>query len=130
MLYNSYDIAKGITNVSVCIPIKTRIFTSSGSDIICKELEAYTAYKTTLIGDYSHRDEAWKKATNFILKNKEIPNKTRPIMEIFTNGFNGEKRPSKWETVIYIATQRNYITKSTADISTDENIESSEIEVQ
>jgi effector-binding domain-containing protein len=130
VLYNSYDIAKGITNVSVCIPIKTRIFTSSGSDIICKELEAYTAYKTTLIGDYSHRDEAWKKATNFILKNKEIPNKTRPIMEIFTNGFNGEKRPSKWETVIYIATQRNYITKSTADISTDENIESSEIEVQ
>jgi effector-binding domain-containing protein len=130
VLYNSYDIEKGISNVSVCIPIKTRIFTSTGSDIICKELEAYTAYKTSLIGDYSHRDEAWKKATKFVLKNKEIPNKTIPIMEIFTNGFNGEKRPSKWETAIYIATQSNYITKSTADTSTDKNKESFEIEAQ
>jgi effector-binding domain-containing protein len=130
VLYNSYDIEKGITNVSVCIPINTRIFTSSGSDIVCKELEAYTAYKTTLIGDYSHRDEAWKKTTNFILKSNKIPNKTIPIMEIFTVGFNVEIRPSKWETAIYIATHSNYITKSTSDNSTDENIESSEIETK
>ena len=130
VLYNSYDIEKGIANVSVCIPIKTRIFTSSGSDVLCKELEAYKAFKTTLIGDYSHRDEAWKKATNFTLKDKEIPNKTIPIMEIFTNGFNREKRPSKWETAIYIATQSTYITKSSASTSTDENLEASEIEIQ
>ena len=50
--------------------------------------------------------------------------------EIFTNEFNGEKRPSKWETAIYIATQSNYITKSTADTSTDKNKESFEIEAQ
>ena len=130
VLYNSYDIVNKITNVSVCIPIKTRIFTSSGSDIVCKELAAYSAFKSTLIGDYSHRDEAWKKATNFMSTNKEVPNKSIPTMEIFINGFNLEKRPSKWETAIYIATQSNYITKSTAVDSTAENLESSEIEVQ
>ena len=130
VLYNSYDIPNGITNVSVCVPIKNRIFTSSGSDIICKELAAYTAFKTTLIGDYSHRDEAWKKATSFILKNKEVPNKLVPIMEIFTIGSFEGKKPSKWETAIYVAIQSNYITKSTAVKNSEENIETSEIDTQ
>jgi hypothetical protein len=130
VLYNSYDILTGITNVSICVPIKTRIFTSSGSDVQCKELVAYTAFKTTLIGDHSHRDAAWKKAINFMSINKEILNKSIPIMEIYSVGFNGEKRPSKWETAIYIATQSNYINKSTAVNRTDENLESSEIEAQ
>lgn len=130
VIYNSYDITKGITNVSVCIPIKDRIFTSSGSDVICKELEAFTAFKTTLIGDYSHRDEAWKKASNYILKNKEVQNKSIPILEVFTKGPSEEKRPSKWETVVYVGIQSNYITKVPAKIDVNENIETSEIAPQ
>ena len=127
VLFNSYDIPNGITNVSVCVPIKNRIFTSSGSDIICKELAAYTAFKTTLIGDYSHRDEVWKKAMNYLLKEKQIQNKSIPIMEIFTKGSSEVKRPSKFETTIYIAIQSNYITKVPAIKSADENIEVAEI---
>lgn len=127
VIYNSYDVKRGITNVSVCVPIKNRIFTSSGSDISCKELEAFTAFKTTLIGDYSHRDAAWKKATDYLLKDKQIQNKSIPILEIVTKGLSEVKRPSKLETTIYIAIQSNYITKVPAIKSVDENIETSEI---
>ena len=127
VIYNSYDSKKGITNVSVCVPIKNRIFTSSGSDISCKELEAFSAFKTTLIGDYSHRDVAWKKAMDYLLKDKQIQNKSIPVMEIFTKGSSEVKRPSKLETTIYIAIQSNYISKVPAIKSADENIEASEI---
>jgi hypothetical protein len=127
VIYNSYDVKKGITNVSVCVPIKNRIFTSSGSDISCKELEAFSAFKTTLIGDYSHRDVAWKKAMDYLLKDKQIQNKSIPILEIFTKSSGEVKRPSKWETTIYIEIQSDYITKVPTTKSVDENIEASEI---
>lgn len=127
VIYNSYDVKRGITNVSVCVPIKNRIFTSSGSDISCKELEAFTAFKTTLIGDYSHRDAAWKKASDYLLKDKQIQNKSIPILEIVTKGLSEVKRPSKLETTIYIPIQSNYISKTPAIKNVDENIEASEI---
>ena len=130
VIYNSYDITKEITNVSICIPIKDRIYTSSGSDVSCKELEAFTAFKTKLIGDYSHRDKAWKKAFNCIIKNKEVQKKSIPILEVFTKGPSEEKRPSKWETLVYIAIQSNYIKKAPAKIDISENIETSEIDQQ
>jgi hypothetical protein len=127
VIYNSYDVKNGFTNVSVCVPIKNRIYTSSGSDINCTELKPFSAFKTTLIGDYSHRDLAWKKATDYLLKDKQIQNKSIPILEIFTKGSSEVKRPSKFETTIYIAIQSNYITKVPAIKSIDENIEASEI---
>ena len=123
--YNSYDVNKGITNVTVCLPIKNRIFTSSGSDISCTELEAFSAFKTTLIGDYSHRNTAWKKATEYLLKDKHVQNKSIPIIEVFTKGITVEKRPSKWETAIYIAIQSDLTSekKPNKSLSTIETAE-------
>ena len=51
-------------------------------------------------------------------------------MEIFTIGSFEGKKPSKWETAIYVAIQSNYITKSTAVKNSEENIETSEIDTQ
>jgi hypothetical protein len=48
-------------------------------------------------------------------------------MEIFTKSSSEVKRPSKWETTIYIAIQSNYINKVSAIKRVDENIEESEI---
>jgi effector-binding domain-containing protein len=127
VIYNSYDVKRGITNVSVCVPIKNRIFTSSGSDISCKELEAFTAFKTTLIGDYSHRDSAWKKAVDYLLKDKQIQIKSIPVLEIVTKDLSEVKRLSKLETTIYIPIQSNYISKTPAIKNVDENIKASEI---
>ena len=127
VIYNSFDVKKGITNVSVCLPIKNRIFTSSGSDISCKELGAFSAFKTTLIGDYSHRELAWEKATSYLIKDKQIQNKSIPIIEVFSKSLIEIKRPSKWETTIYMPIQSNFIKKLSTVKSVEDTLEASEI---
>ena len=130
VLYNSYDIEKGITNVSVCIPIKTRIFTSSGSDIICNELEGYTSFKTTLNGDYSHRKTAWKKTKEFINKNRETLNKSIPVLEVYNTSSIDGLSPSKWQTTFYMAVQpiRNSTLSASTTTTTIDNKETIESE--
>lgn len=130
VIYNLYDTKKGITNVSVCVPIKNRIFTSTGSDINCSELKDFIAYKTTLIGAYSHRDIAWKKGSEFLLKEKKTQDKLIPIIEILTVGLVDEKRPSKWETGIYIPIHTNLAIRKPINRSINSSIDTSEIEPQ
>jgi uncharacterized protein YndB with AHSA1/START domain len=129
ILYNSIDENKEITNISVCLPIKRKIFTSSGSDIICNELEGYTAFKTTLIGDYSHRKTAWKKTKNFINNNNETIEKSIPLLEVFNKSYIDDLSPSKWQTTIYsaIKTENNPVPVAS---KTNEGLESSELEQQ
>ena len=103
VIYHTYDIKNGITNFSVCFPIKEEIFTSTGSDISSGTLAPFQAIKTTLTGDYSHLQEAWKKTEQFIQKNNFEKLNTNPIIEIYKIGVEKEKRPSKWITEIYIA---------------------------
>jgi effector-binding domain-containing protein len=105
IIYNTYDERNGITNFSVCIPIKEEIITSSGSDITSGSLAPYKAIKTTLIGDYSHVQEAWKKTLNYISKNKIPRNNSIPVLEIYKTGVDQERKPSKWVTEIYVAVQ-------------------------
>ena len=103
VIYHTYDVANGITNFSVCVPVKEEIFTSPGSDITGGKLESFQAVKTTLTGDYSHSKEAWDKAMEYFTKNNLIKNPLIPSMEIYTKGIEQEKSPSKWVTTIYIA---------------------------
>lgn len=128
IIYNSIDESKEITNISVCIPIKRRIFTSSGSDIICSELEGYTAYKTLFNGDYSHRKIAWKKSNNFLNKNRETTNKSIPMLEVFHKNFIDGLSPSKWQTLIYIAVHPKINSTPTDSTSTNNALEVSELE--
>lgn len=105
VIYHTFDVVNGITNFSVCVPIKEEIFTSPGSDITGGKLEAFQALKVTLTGDYSHNQEAWDKASEYIYKNNLIRNPAGPSMEIYTTGIEQEKSPSKWITDLYIAIQ-------------------------
>jgi len=43
------------------MPIRDSIHIMPGSDIESGEMPNYTSLKTTLIGDYSHTQMAWKK---------------------------------------------------------------------
>jgi effector-binding domain-containing protein len=129
ILYNSIDESKEISNISVCLPIKRRIFTSSGSDIVCNELEGYTAFKTTLNGDYSHRKTAWKKAKDFINKNNETLEKSIPLLEVYNRSYIDGLSPSKWQTIIYIAIKsKNNPVPAAATNS--EGLEATELEQQ
>ena len=128
VIYNSIDKNKEKTNISVCLPIKRRIFTSSGSDIICAELHGYNSFKTTLYGDYSHRKTAWKKAEDFIIKYRESADKSIPLLEVYNKSSIDDLSPSQWETTFYTAVQPKYNSVTTAASTTNDNIETTELE--
>ena len=101
LLYHTYDVAKGLTRLSFCIPIKKEIFTSAGSDILSGKLEEFEAVKTTLTGDYSHTKKALDKATAYINANRIVVDPTFSHIAIFKVRKAEIKSPSKWVTEIY-----------------------------
>lgn len=101
ILYHTYDLTNGLTKISICVPIKTEIFTSEGSDILAGKLPAFEAVKTTLTGDYSHTNKALDKAVSYFNANKLLRDATFSHLEIFTTGKTEIKSPSKWVTEIY-----------------------------
>ena len=101
LLYHTYDVAKGLTRLSFCIPIKKEIFTSAGSDILSGKLEEFEAVKTTLTGDYSHIKKALDKATAYINANRIVVDPTFSHIAIFKVRKAEIKSPSKWVTEIY-----------------------------
>jgi hypothetical protein len=128
VIYNSIDEIKEITNISVCLPIKRRIFTSSGSDIICSELKGFISFKTTLKGDYSHRKTAWKKTKDFINKNRETSDKSIPLIEVYNKSSIDGLSPSKWITTYYSAVQPKNNIDLEPPSKTNDSIEATEIE--
>lgn len=101
VIYHTYDTTSGLAKISVCVPIKKEIFTSSGSDILTGKLEPFEAVKTTLKGDYSHTKQAIEKSTAYINNQKIIPDHTWSHLEVYTVGKSEIANPSKWVTEIY-----------------------------
>jgi effector-binding domain-containing protein len=102
VIYHTYDVPKGITKFSVCIPIKEAVFTSEGSDITSGKLNSFQSIKTTLTGDYSHKKAAWNKALNYIKKNKLTENTAESYVEVYSKNMEQIANPSQWITEIYI----------------------------
>ena len=102
IIYENINHQEGTITFSVCGPLKEEIFVSDPSDISIAKLEPFTALKTTLKGDYSHRNQAVKKAMAFIAEKKINTNTALRNMDIYTVNVADEKRPSKWVTEILI----------------------------
>ncbi len=102
IIYHKYDRANDDVAFSVCMPLRDSINIMPGSDIQSGKTASYTTLKTTLVGDYSHTQKAWKKALNFVAKNHLERNKSGQIIEVHKVGRNEVKNPSKWITEIYI----------------------------
>ena len=94
------------TTFAICIPIKERIFTLEGSQISGGHFEAFDAVKTTLTGDYSHKEKAWKAARRYMNKNKITEDTAEKAIEIYQISLPKERKPSKWVTEIYIPVQK------------------------
>lgn len=101
ILYHTYDVANGLTKLSFCVPIKSQILTSSGSDILADKLEPFDAVKTTLTGDYSHTKKALDKTKEYINANRIVVDPAFSHLEIFIKSRSEIKSPSKWVTEIY-----------------------------
>ena len=102
IIYHTYNEANGLAKLSICVPIKNQILTSSGSDILTGKLEPFDALKTTLKGDYSHTKTALYKAKTYINTNGIGVDATFSHLENFTISRTDVKNPSKWVTEIYI----------------------------
>ncbi|WP_396196393.1 GyrI-like domain-containing protein [Flavobacterium sp.] len=94
------------TAFAICIPISERIYTMEGSQISGGRFEAFEAVKTTLTGDYSHNDKAWRAARGFINKNKLTEATDEKAIEVYKVSLPKERKPSKWVTEIYIPVQK------------------------
>jgi hypothetical protein len=109
IIYHTYDLTNNLAKVSFCVPIKEQIFTSEGSDILPGKLKAFEAIKTTLIGNYTHKQNALDKSQEYFTTHKIIADSSFSHLEIFTIGKNETKSPSKWVTQFYYPVQPKVI---------------------
>jgi hypothetical protein len=101
IIYHTYDTIHNLTKVSFCIPIKEQIFTSQGSEILAGKLVAFEALKTSLTGNYTYKNKALEKTTEYITNKQILIGSTFSHLEIFTIGKNESLSPSKWLTDMY-----------------------------
>jgi effector-binding domain-containing protein len=94
------------TAFAICIPIRDRIYTMEGSQISGGHFESFEAVKTTLTGDYSHNDKAWKATRNYINRKKLTEDTAEKAIELYKVSLPKERKPSKWVTEIYIPVQK------------------------
>ena len=92
-----------------------------GSQISGGHFEAFDAVKTTLTGDYSHKEKAWKAARRYMNKNKITEDTAEKAIEIYQISLPKERKPSKWVTEIYIPVQKK---RQEPQPETEETIES------
>jgi len=105
VIYHTYDLVNGLAKISICVPIKSPIYTSEGSDLLTGKLEAYQAVKTTLTGDYSHVKKAMDKTIGYINANRIVTDPSLSHIEVYTISKTDTKSPSKWVTEIYYPTK-------------------------
>ncbi len=113
IIYHTYNETNGLTKLSICVPIKNQILTSSGSDILTGKLEPFDALKTTLKGDYSHTKNALDKAQTYMNTNGIAVDAAFSHLENFTISKTDVKNPSKWVTEIYFPLKPKVIPATT-----------------
>ncbi|RYG98439.1 MAG: AraC family transcriptional regulator, partial [Alphaproteobacteria bacterium] len=116
VIYHTYDTAKKLTKISVCIPVKEEIRTTPESDITFGMFPDMRSVKVTLNGDYSHRDDAWKKASDFVIANKLERDPNIRVIELLTKGIEDVNKPSKWVTSIYFPLRSAAIAPATPEV--------------
>lgn len=102
VIYENSANANGTITFSVCGPLTEEIFISQPSDVSIAKRHPFTALKTVLKGDYSHRDEAVRKAMAYISNTKINRNTALKYMDIYRVNAVDEKSPSQWVTEILI----------------------------
>lgn len=111
IIYYTYDTTKELTRLSICIPIKSPIFITEGSDISSDTLKPFQAIKTTLTGDYSHTRKALDKTREYIRSKYITPDKSFSHIEIYAIGKNEVNNPSKWVTEFYCPIKQRVVAK-------------------
>lgn len=128
VIYESTNPANGTITFTVCGPLKEEIFVSAPSDVEIAKRKPFTALKTILKGDYSHRNEAIKKAMSYIAEKKLNRNTTLKNMDVYARNVSDSKSPSQWITEVLIPIEPTVILVPTAVIAPTLNIEDAIVE--
>lgn len=115
-IFEKIDFKSGKIDFAVCVPITTEIFTNQESDITGGKFESFYAYKTTLKGDYSHSDKAWKENNTKIVEHKLTKNTNFKPVSVYKTNILDTSKASEWitefltpvnESVIYVPETTN-----------------------
>ena len=102
ILYHEWDEKNNAAVFSCGIPTADRVITPADSDILTGEMPAFTAFKTTLTGNYVYLKDAWSAAMAHVTENELIEDVDGPYLEVYANDPMLEPNPAKWITEIYI----------------------------
>ncbi len=104
-IYNQINEGNGTTIFSTGIPVREKIETPNGSPVVSGFMDTLTTIKVTLKGDYKNLQEAYSKATGFILKNGYLPHPSAKMFEVYSTDPLTVDNPANWITEIYIPIQ-------------------------
>ncbi|QYJ68137.1 GyrI-like domain-containing protein [Flavobacterium litorale] len=113
ILYNRYKFDTDTISYTIAIPIIEDIINEEGSEFVSGTLVASSVLKTTLNGNHSQLEKAWRAAKKYTAEKELKIDRTRTYMEVYRRGKKKSRNPSSWITDIYfpIATQPDVIDK-------------------
>lgn len=100
--YHYFDEENNAAMFSCCIPTTSRVITTE-NDILTGQLEPFRALKTTLLGNYTNLQEAWKNTMAYMTEHDLVIDETGPKLETFVKDSLDSPNPADWKTEIYIA---------------------------
>jgi effector-binding domain-containing protein len=122
IVYENKNTVDNQTIFAMCVPVEEEILTTEGSEISGGHFDEFLAVKTTLVGDYSHNKEAWKKTAAYIKNKKLVEDEAGKHIEIYKVSLPKERKPSKWVTEIYIPVKKKVYRPKVAKPETTEEL--------
>lgn len=107
VIYLDWDEMSKTSIFSVGIHTSDMVILPDGSPVISGYMEASTAIKTTLTGNYSYLTKAWETTEKYIQDGGFVKNEIKHPFEVFVIKAPQEKNPSRWLTDIYIPIETN-----------------------
>ena len=100
--YHQVDEQTGQMIFSSAMPIKERVITAAGSEVLCGYIPPLTAVKTTLKGNYDYLENAYNNALDYIQEKALTIDPEQPKFEIYSNDPGMFPNPADWITEVYI----------------------------
>ncbi|MBT8272830.1 MAG: GyrI-like domain-containing protein [Bacteroidia bacterium] len=100
-VYHDMNQEDGTVVMSNGLPVREKVDTPEGSDVLCGYIPKMKALKVVMLGNYTNLEKAWGQAMEHIAKNNLEQSEEKPF-EIYTNDPGMFPNPADWRTEIYI----------------------------
>ncbi len=101
-IYNNVDQTTGNVIFSTAIPVRERVITPEGSDVLCGYMEPVRTVKTTLKGDYTNLDKAYAAGAAYMAENQLPAHPSAKMFEVYVTDPGNVSNPADWVTEVYM----------------------------